>query len=139
MPYRKAGNTLKPTVTIIIVRGRCHHMNLDSAFKNTEFTEFKLGEECDEVTANGRKVKSTITMDGSTMKHVQVGEKTTYIERIIEGDKMLTTATVEDLVSKQEYTKCRTVQKVTARIYLLNLCIFHCFPYTLFYLLLRHQ
>nr|ABO93625.3 fatty acid binding protein b [Mesocestoides vogae] len=102
---RKAGNTLKPTVTITSVGDGRYHMKLESTFKNTEFT-FKLGEECDEVTADGRKVKSTITMDGSTMKHVQVGEKTTHIERVIEGDKMLTTVTVDDLVSKREYTRC---------------------------------
>ncbi len=41
-------------------------------------------------TPDGRKVKSTITMDGNVMKQVQVADKTTYIERAIEGDMMNT-------------------------------------------------
>uniref|UniRef100_A0A5K3G550 Lipocln_cytosolic_FA-bd_dom domain-containing protein n=1 Tax=Mesocestoides corti TaxID=53468 RepID=A0A5K3G550_MESCO len=80
-------------------------MKLGSEFRNTEFSELQLDEECDGVISGCRKVKSTITMDASNMKHVRVEEKTTHIERITEGDKILRTAIVDDLVSKREYTR----------------------------------
>ncbi|VDD77369.1 unnamed protein product [Mesocestoides corti] len=63
------------TVTITSVEDGHHCMKLESTFKDTKFTELELPETCDEVTPNRRKVKSTIKMDTSTMKHVQVGKK----------------------------------------------------------------
>ncbi|VDD78545.1 unnamed protein product [Mesocestoides corti] len=64
-----------------------------STFKNTKFTEFDLSKVRDEVTSDRRKLKSTMTMDISNMKHVQVGAKTTHFEKVIEGDNMLTNLT----------------------------------------------
>uniref|UniRef100_A0A5K3G003 Lipocln_cytosolic_FA-bd_dom domain-containing protein n=1 Tax=Mesocestoides corti TaxID=53468 RepID=A0A5K3G003_MESCO len=65
----------------------------DLTFKNTKFTEFDLSKVRDEVTSDRRKLKSTMTMDISNMKHVQVGAKTTHFEKVIEGDNMLTNLT----------------------------------------------
>ncbi|BHF79988.1 Lipocalin / cytosolic fatty-acid binding protein [Sparganum proliferum] len=100
---RKAGNTLKPTLTIT-KDGDRYKMVSSSTFKTTQF-EFKLGEPFEETTPDGRKVKSTITMDGNTMKQVQVGDKTTEIERMIEGDHLKTIVRVEELVSHRDYKK----------------------------------
>ncbi len=86
---RKAGNSMKPTVTVTKLDDEKYRMKSASTFKTTEFT-FTLGEEFEETTPDGRKVKSTITMDGNVMKQVQVADKTTYIDRSIEGDMMKT-------------------------------------------------
>ncbi|VDD78819.1 unnamed protein product [Mesocestoides corti] len=74
---------LKPTVTITSVEDGRHHMKLESTFENIKFTEFQLGKVRDEVTAHRRKVKSTTIMNTSTMKHVQIEEKTIHFEGVI--------------------------------------------------------
>ncbi|VDN45609.1 unnamed protein product [Dibothriocephalus latus] len=79
---RKAGNTMKPTMTIT-KEGDHYKMVSSSTFKTTGF-EFKLGEPFTETTPDGRKVTSTITMVGNMMKQIQVGDKTTEIERRVE-------------------------------------------------------
>ncbi|BHF80418.1 Lipocalin / cytosolic fatty-acid binding protein [Sparganum proliferum] len=86
---RKAGNTLKPTLTIT-KDGDRYKMVSSSTFKTTQF-EFKMGEPFEETTPDGRKV--------------QVGDKTTEIERMIEGDRLKTIVRVEELVSHRDYKK----------------------------------
>jgi len=49
-----------------------------STFKDIKF---KLGEEFDEETVNGRKVKSVCTLNGNKLVQVQKGEKEVTIER----------------------------------------------------------
>jgi hypothetical protein len=66
---RKVGATTKPTV-IISAAGDNWTMRTESSFKNTEIS-FKFNEEFDEVTADGRKVKSTFTRD-SDKKWTQI-------------------------------------------------------------------
>ncbi|VDN14625.1 unnamed protein product [Dibothriocephalus latus] len=85
---RKAGNTMKPTMTIT-KEGDHYKMVSSSTFKTTGF-EFKLGEPFTETTPDGRKVTSTITMVGDMMKQIQVGDKTTEIERRVDGDYIRT-------------------------------------------------
>uniref|UniRef100_A0A5K3FJX2 FABP domain-containing protein n=1 Tax=Mesocestoides corti TaxID=53468 RepID=A0A5K3FJX2_MESCO len=83
----KLGNTLKPDFIITDLGDGMYEMKVDSIHSKGTF-KFKLNEECDEVTTDGRHVKSTVTVNGNTMKHVQVGEKTVDIERVVDGDIM---------------------------------------------------
>lgn len=63
----------------------------ESTFAKTS-CDFKLGEEFDEETADGRAVKSIITIDEGVMKHIQEDNNdiTTYIDRVVEGDTLKT-------------------------------------------------
>ncbi|CAB0035871.1 unnamed protein product [Trichogramma brassicae] len=76
---RKMGAAVSPVVEVTENNGE-YTMKTQSTFKNQEI-KFKLGEEFDEETPDGRKVKSVITLDGNKMTHVQKGDKETLIER----------------------------------------------------------
>jgi fatty acid-binding protein 3 len=76
---RKMGATVSPVVQVTENNGE-YTLKTESTFKNSEI-KFKLGEEFEEETPDGRKVKSVITLDGNKMTHVQKGEKQTVIER----------------------------------------------------------
>merc|ERR1712129_19021 len=68
---RKLGNKTSPTVTIT-KEGDEYNFRQDS-IKTSEF-KFKVGEPFDEVTADGRKVVSTMTqLAPNTMKHEMKG------------------------------------------------------------------
>uniref|UniRef100_A0A8C8DCQ3 Cellular retinoic acid-binding protein 1 n=1 Tax=Oryzias sinensis TaxID=183150 RepID=A0A8C8DCQ3_9TELE len=79
---RQVGNVTKPTVTIshegdkVVIRTQ-------STFKNTEIS-FKLGEEFDETTVDDRNCKSTVTLDGDKLVHVQKwdGKETKHVREI---------------------------------------------------------
>nr|CDS27711.1 fatty acid binding protein FABP2 [Hymenolepis microstoma] len=102
---RKAGNKMKPNWIVNDLGDGRYQMKSESIIKTTEFT-FRIGEEFQETTPDGREVKSLITFDGPVMKQVQVGNgKTTHIERSISGDKLITTVKVDELVCKREYSK----------------------------------
>lgn len=73
------GAAVSPVVTVTEDNG-LYTMKTTSTFKSQEL-KFKLGEEFDEETPDGRKVKSVITLEGNKMKHVQKGDKDTVIER----------------------------------------------------------
>ncbi|KAF3833833.1 hypothetical protein F7725_025037 [Dissostichus mawsoni] len=70
---RQVGNVTKPT-TIISVEGDKVTLKTQSAIKNTELS-FKLNEEFDETTADDRKVKSFVTIDGGKLVHPEVGRQ----------------------------------------------------------------
>ncbi|KAM6974005.1 fatty acid-binding protein, heart [Tautogolabrus adspersus] len=101
---RKIGNMTKPT-TIISVDGDTVTVKTQSAVKNTELS-FKLGEEFDETTADDRKVKSLVTVDGGKLVHVQKWEgKETSLVREVEGNKLTLTLTLGEVVSTRHYEK----------------------------------
>ncbi|KAM5314644.1 fatty acid-binding protein 9-like [Glossophaga mutica] len=77
----------------------------ESSFKNFEIS-FKLGEEFDETTADNRKVKSIITLDGDSLVHVQkwLGKETTIKRQIVDG-KMVAKHTMNNVVSTRVYKK----------------------------------
>ncbi|MFT7811108.1 fatty acid-binding protein, heart [Arapaima gigas] len=101
---RQVGNMTKPT-TIISVDGDVITLKTQSTFKNTEI-KFKLGEEFEETTADDRKVKSVITLDGNKMVHVQKwdGKETTLLREVNDNNLMLT-LTLGDVVSTRSYVK----------------------------------
>merc|ERR1712212_135330 len=69
---RKLGNTTKPTV-IISMDGDVFTLEAVSTVKSTKI-QCKFGEEFDEKTADGREVKSVITLEGDNkLVHKQSG------------------------------------------------------------------
>uniref|UniRef100_A0A8C5RC39 Fatty acid binding protein 3 n=1 Tax=Laticauda laticaudata TaxID=8630 RepID=A0A8C5RC39_LATLA len=85
---RQIANFTKPT-TIIEVNGNAIVIKTHSTFKNTEIN-CKVGEEFDETTADGRNVKSIVTLDGGKLVHIQKwnGKETSLI-REIKDDKLI--------------------------------------------------
>uniref|UniRef100_A0A5K3G5R8 FABP domain-containing protein n=1 Tax=Mesocestoides corti TaxID=53468 RepID=A0A5K3G5R8_MESCO len=100
----KLGNTLKPDFVITDLGDGLYEMKVDSIHSKGKF-QFKLNEECDEVTPDGRHVRSTVTVNGNTMKHVQVGEKIFEVERVVDGDTLSVTAKVDDIICHREYRR----------------------------------
>ncbi|XP_046875806.1 fatty acid-binding protein, heart [Hypomesus transpacificus] len=101
---RQVGGMTKP-ITIIAVEGDVVTLKTQSTFKNTEIS-FKMGEEFDETTADDRKVKSLITLDGGKMVHVQKwdGKETTLV-REVSGNALTLTLTLGDVVCTRSYEK----------------------------------
>ncbi|KAK3532340.1 hypothetical protein QTP86_016032, partial [Hemibagrus guttatus] len=95
---RQVGSMTKPT-TIISIEGDVITLKTVSTFKSTEI-KFKLGEEFDETTADDRKVKSLVTLDGNKLVHVQKWEdKETSLVRELDGNNLTLTLTLGDVVS----------------------------------------
>ncbi|CAD1480218.1 unnamed protein product, partial [Heterotrigona itama] len=76
---RKMGSSLSPVVELTENNG-VYTLKTTSAFKNSEI-KFKLNQEFDEETIDGRQVKSVCTLEGNKLIQKQKGEKETTIER----------------------------------------------------------
>ncbi|XP_061753148.1 fatty acid-binding protein, heart [Nerophis ophidion] len=101
---RKVGNLTKPT-TIISVEGDKVTVKTQSTIKNTELS-FKLGEEFEETTADDRKVKSIVTIDGGKMVHIQRWDgKETSLVREVNGNALTLTLTMGDVICTRSYEK----------------------------------
>ncbi|XP_055029138.1 fatty acid binding protein 7, brain, a [Paramisgurnus dabryanus] len=101
---RQVGNVTKPTI-IISQEGDKVSVKTQSTFKNTEIS-FKLGEEFDETTADDRHVKSTVTLEGDKLVHVQRwdGKETKFVREIHDG-KLTMTLTFEGVEAVRTYEK----------------------------------
>ncbi|XP_071394585.1 fatty acid binding protein 7, brain, a [Centroberyx affinis] len=101
---RQVGNVTKPTI-VISQEGDKVVVKTLSTFRNTEVSS-KLGEEFDETTADDRNVKSTLTMDGGNLVHVQKwdGKETKFVREIKDG-KMVMTLTFEGVQAVRTYEK----------------------------------
>lgn len=76
-----------------------------STFKTTEIN-FKLGVEFDETTADDRKCKSVVTLDGDKLVHIQRWDgKETSLVRKVEGNNLTLTLTLGEIVSTRNYVK----------------------------------
>nr|AAF19003.1 fatty acid-binding protein [Rattus norvegicus] len=102
---RQVASMTKPT-TIIEKNGDTITIKTHSTFKNTEIS-FQLGVEFDEVTADDRKVKSVVTLDGGKLVHVQKwdGQETTLTRELSDGKLILLTLTHGNVVSTRTYEK----------------------------------
>jgi len=93
---RKMGNAASPVIELT-KNGDEYTLTSQSTFKNTT-TTFKLGEEFEEETPDGRKVKAVITQDGNKLIHIQKGEKeTTIIREFSEDEVKMVSSTESDL------------------------------------------
>ncbi|KAJ8273022.1 hypothetical protein GJAV_G00096510 [Gymnothorax javanicus] len=104
MILRTMGNKTKPTL-IICQDGDEVQIKTESHFKTTNL-KFKLGEEFDETTADGRKVKSVVTVEDGKLVHSQKwdGKETTLV-REVEGDKLTLILTFGTVVSHRHYER----------------------------------
>nr|BAN20204.1 allergen, putative [Riptortus pedestris] len=101
---RKMGNTVSPVVELT-EDGGTYTLKSSSTFKNT-VTTFKLGEEFEEDTPDGRKVKSVITLDGDNkLIHVQKGDKESKIVREFTPEECKMILSVDDIVCTRIYKK----------------------------------
>ncbi|XP_044314960.1 fatty acid-binding protein, muscle [Drosophila rhopaloa] len=89
---RKMGNSLSPTVEVTL-EGDTYTLTTTSTFK-TSAISFKLGQEFDEETLDGRNVKSIITLDGNKLTQEQKGDKPTTIVREFNDGELITTLTI---------------------------------------------
>lgn len=105
MATRKLGNMTKPN-TIIKIVGDTWTLQTKSTVKNTEIN-FKLGEAFDETTADGRKVKTTCTVEGdSKLIQDQKAEiNSTLVRELVDEDHMLLTLTANDVTCKRHYKR----------------------------------
>lgn len=101
MIVRKMGATVSPVVQVTENNGE-YVLKTESTFKNSEI-KFKLGEEFEEETPDGRKVKSVITLDGNKMTHIQKGDKQTVIEREFTPTEMKAVMKVDNVVCTRVY------------------------------------
>ena len=101
MVLRKMGNSISPTVDLV-KNGDEYTFNTVSTFKSTTI-KFKLGEEFDEETLDGRKVKSVMTMDGNTLTQDQKGDKPSTVIREFGETELVVTLKFGDVVSKRWY------------------------------------
>jgi len=99
----KLGSTAKPTL-IISVDGDNWTMKSETTFKSTK-VEFKLGVEFDETTADDRKMKTTITLDGNKLVQDQKGSVPSSIIREVDGNKLLVTCKAKDVVATRHYLR----------------------------------
>ncbi|KAI5091747.1 fatty acid-binding protein, heart [Silurus meridionalis] len=84
---RKMSNAATP-INTISMDGELIKISTSTTFKNTEIM-FKLGEEFNETTADGREVKSLVTLDGNKLIHVQKwDDKETSLVREVNGDSL---------------------------------------------------
>jgi hypothetical protein len=101
MVTRKMGATVSPVVELTEKDG-VYTLKTTSTFKNTEI-KFKLGEEFEEETVDGRKVKSICTLDGNKLVQVQKGDKDTTIDREFTPTEMKAIMKVDDIVCTRVY------------------------------------
>merc|ERR1712029_1165735 len=105
---RKAAMASTPVMTITNDGGNWT-MVTKTTMKSVEL-KFKLGEEFDEETTDGRKCKTTVTMEGDNklitkQKAVKSGEKDALAVREFTDDGLTLTITVDNVVSKQVFKR----------------------------------
>ncbi|XP_077972570.1 fatty acid-binding protein, adipocyte-like isoform X2 [Styela clava] len=102
---RKMGNLAKPTLTLNVTDGTFYYKS-ESTFR-TLTLECKIGEEFDETTPDGRKVKTTFSWEGDKLLHVQKWDgKSTKIYRYMDdsGD-LINDCEMNAVTCKRIYTK----------------------------------
>lgn len=85
---RKVANTLSPIVELT-KSGDGYSLSSTTSFKTTVFS-FKDGVEFEQDTPDGRKVKSVVKIDGTTLHEVQkdANDKESTIERIFSENEI---------------------------------------------------
>merc|ERR1712018_1109062 len=103
---RKAAMASTPVMTITNDGGNWT-MVTKTTMKSVEL-KFKLGEEFDEETTDGRKCKTTVTMDGNklvTNQKAQGGGKDALAVREFSDDGVVMTITVDGVSCKQVFKR----------------------------------
>ncbi|XP_068425437.1 fatty acid binding protein 4b [Clinocottus analis] len=102
---RQIGNMTKPNLVFSVDDAGVITLKSESTFKTSEI-KFKLGEEFDETTTDGRSTKTTITLENGKLVQLQSwdGKKTTVAREIQDG-KMCTKCVIDDVVAVRTYEK----------------------------------
>lgn len=104
---RKLGNQSKPLVTIS-QEGDEWTFKQESLVKTSE-TKFKMGEQFEELTADGRKVLTTNTVKGPNVLFQEMlataGGKDSFCTREFTAEKMKCVCNVEEVVTTRWYTR----------------------------------
>lgn len=98
---RQGAKLVSPTVELT-KEGDEYSLSTQSTFKS-QIIKFKPGVTFDEVTLDGRDVKSTITFEGNKIIHESRGEKNSKIIREYTPEKMTAILSVDDVVSTRVY------------------------------------
>ncbi|XP_054263406.1 fatty acid-binding protein, muscle-like [Macrosteles quadrilineatus] len=98
---RKLGNAASPVIELTESNGE-YSLTSKSTFKNTDL-RFRVGQEFQEETPDGRTVKSMITQEGNKLTHVQQGEKTTTIIRTFTPEEVKMVIKVGDITATRIY------------------------------------
>jgi len=102
----KLGSTAKPTL-IISVDGDNWTVKTETTFKKSKIV-FQLGVEFDEETADGRKMKTTMTLEGNKLIQDQKIDEPgvpSVITREVNGNKMTVICKAKAVVSTRIYVK----------------------------------
>ena len=105
---RTLANKATPTIEVIIAADGTWTIKTISTVKNTEI-KFKLGEEFEETSLDGRKCKTKFHLENGKLcqhqKATKAGEKDTEIEREIRGNDMIVTMPLEGITCVRTYTR----------------------------------
>ncbi|CAG0884384.1 unnamed protein product [Darwinula stevensoni] len=104
MVMRKLGSTAKPVQDIKVENGKWTIITT-TTFKTTNI-EFRLGEEFEETTADGRKVMTKMTLEKNKLTQDQKGVnggKDSVLVREVNGDTLTMTLTADNVVCKRTY------------------------------------
>ena len=109
---RKAIPCFTPEITITEVEGGLWKVKTSTIFKTFEI-EFKLNEEFDETTPDGREVKSVVTVEDGIQVWVETGKKegvasTKTVGKMEEEDLLVFNYTVDgfpELVCTQKFKR----------------------------------
>jgi hypothetical protein len=94
---RKLSSTM--TTTVQLVKKADDHYSLNTTILlMTTSQKFRLNEEKDVTTLDGRKVKISFTIERNKLTENQVGEKTLTIVREFSDDQMIATSTIGNVM-----------------------------------------
>lgn len=96
------GNLVSPTVELRKLPDDKYELITESTFQNTDI-KFKLGEEFDEETVDGRKVKTVMTLEGNKLIQKQGGTPPSTIIREFGEREMVAKLSVYDVVATRKY------------------------------------
>lgn len=103
--WRKLAQNTKSTLQLVKKDDGSYSLNSTIMFI-TMPNVFRLGEEKDITTQDGRKVKNTFTIEGNVLTEHQLGVKNFVIVREFSDDEMIMTSTAGSVTSK---TWCKRV------------------------------
>jgi len=102
---RKVAANLKPNYVISSEPDEVFNLRTESSFKNADM-KFKLGQEFDETTTDGRKCKSVVRLEGRCLVQDQRGEVASVITReLTDKDTLVCICKAGDITSKRVYTR----------------------------------
>ncbi|BHF80879.1 Fabp5p [Sparganum proliferum] len=82
----------------------CYNMQVKMGTM-THNINFKLGEEFQHTTLDGRSVKMVIKLDGKKLTIDQKGDKAMFIEDVVDGKNLTVTLKVGDVSCVRHYVK----------------------------------